>query len=91
MVEEKVLLIGIGSIRQFNLEKLKSRYLHNSIINQIHTNINSSINTNNLCNIEFYTVMNNLKDLALINFSAILNFKVKRLNISSNLRKWEVS
>ena len=73
MIEEKVLLIGLGSIGQFHLEKLRSRYKHISVIEPNSQKHNSGIN--DLCSIDFYTSINQLKNLNLYRYNFNLPFK----------------
>jgi predicted dehydrogenase len=85
VIEEKVLLIGLGSIGQFHLEKLRSRYKHISVIEPNSQKHNAGIN--DLCSIDFYTSINQLKNLNLYKFAVIANWGPDHFKTIIDLRR----
>jgi hypothetical protein len=72
VIEEKVLLIGLGSIGKFHLEKLRSRYRYISVIEPNSQKHEPGIN--DLCSINFYTSINDVINLDSHKFAVIANW-----------------
>jgi hypothetical protein len=84
MAESKVLLIGLGSIGQFHLNKLIYLYKHITVIEPDISKHKIAIN--NGCTIRFYKSLSGLKDLKSYNFAVIANWGPDHFETVNNLQ-----